>query len=209
MRIPDKDAGHSLHHFPFPKRIRLQRRVKPLSPMPILISHTQHSGSEDFATVGSQVNTVTQASGRDSLAHPGNQEMDTQLFSPPPHLARLRPHSDSAPPTQPPVPPGANCRCPTEKNLQVTANVFWHPARAAFRAWVGFTLKHRDASQRYHFLWYKGDDGLWCIGKISAGTFFADGACVACLLDDLGPIMLTSSFSAERYTTSTGAVWGS
>ena len=47
-------------------------------------------------------------------------------------------------------------------------------------------------------VWYKGDNGLWWLGKISANTT-EDG--------DPGPIKLP--LSPARYTTSTGAVQGS
>ena len=56
-----------------------------------------------------------------------------------------------------------------------------------------------------HF-WYKGDDGLWWLGKISASTT-TDGVYLVRFLDDPGPIKLP--FSPARYTTSTGAVRGS
>ena len=56
-----------------------------------------------------------------------------------------------------------------------------------------------------HF-WYKGDDGLWWLGKISARTT-EDGVYLVRLLDDPGPIKLP--LPPARYTTSTGAVRGS
>ena len=56
-----------------------------------------------------------------------------------------------------------------------------------------------------HF-WYKGDDGLWWLGKISASTT-AKGVCLVRFLDDPGPIKLP--LPPARYTTSTGAVRGS
>ena len=56
-----------------------------------------------------------------------------------------------------------------------------------------------------HF-WYKGDNGLWWLGKISANTT-EDGVYLVQFLDDPGPINLP--LSPARYTTSTGAVRGS
>ena len=54
--------------------------------------------------------------------------------------------------------------------------------------------------------WYKGDDGLWWLGKISARTA-DDGVYLVRFLDDPGPIKLP--LPPARYTTSTGAVRGS
>ena len=56
-----------------------------------------------------------------------------------------------------------------------------------------------------HF-WYKGNDGLWWLGKISASTN-ADGVYLVRFLDDPGPIKLP--LPPARYTTSTGGVRGS
>ena len=42
--------------------------------------------------------------------------------------------------------------------------------------------------------WYKGDDGLWWLGKISA-SMTTDGVYLVRCLDDPGPIKL--SFSGE------------
>ena len=50
---------------------------------------------------------------------------------------------------------------------------------------------------------YKGDDGLWWLGKISARTA-DDGVYLVRFLDDPGPIKLP--LPPARYTTSTGAV---
>ena len=55
-------------------------------------------------------------------------------------------------------------------------------------------------------VWYKGDDGLWYPGKISASTT-EDEAYLVRWWDDPGPIKLP--LSPARYTTSTGAVRGS
>ena len=54
--------------------------------------------------------------------------------------------------------------------------------------------------------WYKGDNGLWWLEKISARTT-EDGVYQVRRLDDPGPIKLP--LSPARYTTSTGAVRGS
>ena len=55
-------------------------------------------------------------------------------------------------------------------------------------------------------VWYKGNDGLWWLGKISANTTTDDVYLVRCL-DDPGPIKLP--LNPARCTTSTGAVRGS
>ena len=55
-------------------------------------------------------------------------------------------------------------------------------------------------------VWYKGDDGLWWLGKISASTTTKGGYLVH-FLDDPGPIKLP--LPPARNTTSTGAVQGS
>ena len=55
-------------------------------------------------------------------------------------------------------------------------------------------------------VWYKGDDGLWWIEKISASTT-EDGVHLDQILDDPGPIKLP--LFPAHYTTSAGAVRGS
>ena len=75
-------------------------------------------------------------------------------------------------------------------------------------------VPHTEWLRRYHdtvlptgaHVWYKGDDGLWWHGKISARTT-EDGVYLVRLLDDPGPIKLP--LSSVRCTTSTGAVRGS
>ena len=54
--------------------------------------------------------------------------------------------------------------------------------------------------------WYKEDDGLWGLEKISASTT-EDKVYLRRFLDDPGPIQ--RSLSLARYMTSTGAVRGS
>ena len=54
--------------------------------------------------------------------------------------------------------------------------------------------------------WYKEDDSLWWLGKISASTT-ADGVHLVRFLDDPGPIKLP--LTPACYTNSTGAVRGS
>ena len=71
-----------------------------------------------------------------------------------------------------------------------------------------------DRLRRYHetvlpkgvHVWYKGDDGLYWLGKTSASTT-EDKVYLVCLLDDPGPIKLP--LPPACYTTSTGAVRGS
>ena len=64
--------------------------------------------------------------------------------------------------------------------------------------------RYRDTAlpKGAHF-WYKGDDGLWWRGKISASTT-EDGVYLVRLFYYPGPIKLP--FPPARYTTSTGAV---
>ena len=50
-------------------------------------------------------------------------------------------------------------------------------------------------------VWYKGDDGLWWLGKISA-SMMDDGVYLARILDDPGPIKLL--LFPARYTTPRG-----
>ena len=54
--------------------------------------------------------------------------------------------------------------------------------------------------------WYKANDGLWRLGKISARTFIDEEYLVR-FLDDPGPTKLP--LSPAHYTTSTGGVQGS
>ena len=54
--------------------------------------------------------------------------------------------------------------------------------------------------------WYKGDNGLWWLEKISASTT-EDGVSLAQILDDPRPFKLP--LFPVRYTTSAGAVRGS
>ena len=71
-----------------------------------------------------------------------------------------------------------------------------------------------DWLRRYHdtvlpkgaHFWYKGDDGLWWLGQISASTT-EDKVYPVRFLDDPVPIKLPLPLA--RYTTSTGAVRGS
>ena len=75
-------------------------------------------------------------------------------------------------------------------------------------------VSHTDWLRRYcntvlpngAHVWYKGDDGLWWLGKSSATTP-TDGVYLVRFLDDPGPIKLP--LSPARYTTSTRAVRGS
>ena len=70
-----------------------------------------------------------------------------------------------------------------------------------------------DWLRRYHdtvlpkgdHVWYKGNDGLWWLGKISASTT-EDNVCLVRFLGDTGQIKLPPP--PARYTTSTGAVRG-
>ena len=79
----------------------------------------------------------------------------------------------------------------------------------------GFACVPRaDWLRRYHNkvlrkgapVWYKGDDGLWRLGKISASDT-EDKVYLFRFLDGPGPIKLP--LPPARYTTLTGAVQGS
>ena len=71
-----------------------------------------------------------------------------------------------------------------------------------------------DWLRRYHYTvlpkgahyWYKRDDGLWWLGKISASTT-EDKVYPVRFLDNPGPIKLP--LPPARYTISTGALRGS
>ena len=56
--------------------------------------------------------------------------------------------------------------------LGETVSVFSRPANTAFRTWIGSTVLPNGAH-----VWYKGDDGSWWLGKISAITT-TDGVCL-------------------------------
>ena len=73
------------------------------------------------------------------------------------------------------------------------------PADWLRRCW-NFVLPNRAQ------FWYKGDDGLWWLGKISATTP-TYGVYLVRFSDDPAPIK--RSLSPARYTTSTRAVGGS
>ena len=70
---------------------------------------------------------------------------------------------------------------------------------------MGSEMCIRDSPKGARF-WYKGDDGLWWLNKISASTT-EDGVSLAQILDDPGTFKLPR-FPA-RYTTSAGTVRGS
>ena len=53
-------------------------------------------------------------------------------------------------------------------------------------------------------VWYKGDDGLWWIGKISASTT-EDGVYLAPCLDDPWPIKLAPSFPGALHNLNGGS----
>ena len=75
-------------------------------------------------------------------------------------------------------------------------------------------VSRTDWLHRYHdtvlpkgaHVWYKGEDGLWWLGKFSASTT-EDKVYLVRFLDDPGPIKLPPL--PARYTTSTRAVRGS
>ena len=69
--------------------------------------------------------------------------------------------------------------------------------------------RYRDAvlPKGAHVL-YKGDNGLWWLGKISA-SMMEDGVYLVRFLDDPGLIKLPLPPARYTYTTSTGAVRGS
>ena len=75
-------------------------------------------------------------------------------------------------------------------------------------AWVPRAewLRHYRVPPKGAHVWYKGDDGLWWLGKISASTT-EDGVYLVRFFDDPGPIKLP--LSPACCTTSMGAVRGS
>ena len=94
-------------------------------------------------------------------------------------------------------------QCELSRNKE---NVFGRPATLASRARGGFVASATLYAPREPTFWYKGDDGLWQLGKISASTT-ADGVYLVRFLDDPGPIK--HPLPPVRCTTSTGAVRGS
>ena len=95
--------------------------------------------------------------------------------------------------------------------LVLTSNEIWHLATAACGALTGYAysttaLQHHGAPNGAHS-WYKADDGLWWLGKISARTT-TEGEYLARCVDDPGPIKLTA-LSGSLHATSTGGVQGS
>ena len=64
-------------------------------------------------------------------------------------------------------------------------------------------LYHDTVLPKIAHVWYKGDDGLWWLGNISA-SITEDNIYLVRFLDDPGPIKLP--LPPTRYTTSTGAV---
>ena len=90
-------------------------------------------------------------------------------------------------------------------------NVSWHLVTAACRALTGCAttaLQHYSTTvlPKGAHAWYKANDGLWWLGKISARTSIG-GEYLVRFLDDPGPIKLPLSLA--HYTTSTGGVQGS
>ena len=122
-----------------------------------------------------------------------------------PHFALLGRYSGPAPPNQPPLPPDGVGAAQRELSWN-NGERFLVPGYACVPR-AEWLRRYRDTvlSKGAHF-WYKGDDGLWWLGKSSASTR-EDGVCLVRFLDDPGPIKLP--LSPARYTTSTGAVRGS
>ena len=121
-------------------------------------------------------------------------------------IALLGGYSEPAPLNQSPVPPDANWCC--------TTGTISEKRGAILGARIRLRSTRRMAYSRYsttvfpngaHF-WYKGDDGLWWLGKISARTT-TKGVHLVRFLDDPGSIKLP--LTPARYTTSTRAVRGS
>ena len=91
-----------------------------------------------------------------------------------------------------------------EDFIGVTTSVSWRPATAAFLTQNGLAANATVLPNRAH-VWYKGDGGLWWLGKIRASPA-AGRLYLVRFLDDPGPIKLP--LSRAHYTTSTGAVRG-
>ena len=83
---------------------------------------------------------------------------------------------------------------------------FLAPGYACVTRAEWFRRNHDTVLPKGAHVWYKGDDGLWWLGEISARTT-EDKVYLVCFLDDPGPIKLP--LPPARYTTSTGAVRGS
>ena len=122
-----------------------------------------------------------------------------------PHLTLLGRNPGPAPPNQPPLPPNAD-RGGTAQVLP--------QQRGTFPSAIYACVPRADWLRRYHDtvlpkeaqFWYKGDDGLWWLGKISASTT-EDKVYLVRFLDNPRPIKLP--LPPAHYTISTGAVRGS
>ena len=90
---------------------------------------------------------------------------------------------------------------------RTTWSVFWRRATLVPHARSGSAATAIRCSPREPTVGYKGDDGLWWLGKISSSTAEDGVLYLARMLDDPGPIKLP--LFPERYTTSAGAVRGS
>ena len=163
---------------------------------------TSRSGEDHRTSIGSRSRWGHRGDVRDALDGSFwtvlGAENGPPAFSPR-DISLLGGYSESAPPNQPPVPPDAN----------------WRGATGAFseqrRAILGDCVRRAEWLSRYsitvlpngaHF-WYKVDDGLRWLGKVSASTT-TDGVFLVRFLDDPGLINLP--LTPARYTTSTGAV---
>ena len=145
----------------------------------------------------------TRCIGRDSpnLLGAGNGPPSLPL----PHLALLSRNPGPAPPNQPPLPPSVD-RGGTARALPQQRGTFPGAGlRLCSPRRLAPSLPRHSTSQASP-LWYKGDDGLWWLGKISASTT-EDKVYLVRFLDDPGPNKLP--VPPARYTTSTGAVGGS
>ena len=111
-----------------------------------------------------------------------------------PHLPLLGRNPGPTPPNQPPLPPNAD-RGGTARGLAL--------GYACVSRADGLRCYHDAVLPKQAHFWYKGDDGLWWLGKISASITEGKVYLVR-FLDDPGPIKLP--LPPARYTTSTRAV---
>ena len=146
----------------------------------------------------------TRGIGWDSPNHPGSEKWTST--SPAPKFCVIGPVPQTS--TTKPTAFAAGCGLVRHSvsSLGTTGNVFWALGYACVPRAEWLHRYRNTVLPKGAYFWYKGDDGLWWLGKISVKTT-EDGVYLVRFFDDPGPIKLP--LSPVRYTTSTGAVRGS
>ena len=145
----------------------------------------------------------TRRIGRDSPNLPGSGKWTSTSPAPTSCAIGPEPRTGTAKPT--PLPPNAD-RGGTARALPQQRGTFPRAVRRLCSRANWLRRYHDTVLPKGAHFWFKGDDGLWWLGEISAITT-EDNVYLVCFLDDPGPIELP--LPPARYTTSTGAVRGS